>query len=239
MLDIAIDHRAAQGAGPEMFDVQLRIFLAQFARQEPLNGLPLVIQEQFAALVDQATHRDHRKPLVKLDRGQRIARIGADECLLETRVRNRFRGGGEPRAKLHAGGAHFQIGQDRFAPTDAAGDEHRHVADVGQDLLCQHVQADRADMAPCLGALDDQRIGAGADQPSGEHQRRGERDQFGATILHRAHRAAWRNAAGQHDVRDTGLQRHADQVVELGMQRDQVDAERLRGQRLRCRDFPR
>ena len=40
--------------------------------------------------VDQAAHRDHREPLVELHRGHRVAGVGADEGLLEVRMRDRL-----------------------------------------------------------------------------------------------------------------------------------------------------
>ena len=81
-----------------------------------------------------------------LKRGWAINSLGADEA----------------RAELAAGGAHAQIGGDRLAVADAAGDEHRHLAQLRQDLLRQHAGRDRADMAARLHALDDQRVGAAA-----------------------------------------------------------------------------
>ena len=95
-------------------------------------------------------------------------------------MRDQFRGADEPRAELHAGGAHLQIAHDRLAAADAAGNENRHVADLGQDFLGQHRGGDRADMAAGLHALDDQRVGARANELLGQDQRRGEADQLGA-----------------------------------------------------------
>ena len=72
------------------------------------------------------------------DRSDRVARRGADEGLLEARMGDRFAGADKAGAELHAGGAHFEIGQHRLAAADAAGDEHRHLAEMRQDLLRQH-----------------------------------------------------------------------------------------------------
>ena len=109
--------------------------------------------------------------------------------------------------------------------------------DFGQDFLRQDGQADRADMAAGFGALDHQGVGAGADQAFGQHQRGGEGDELGAAVLHRAHGVAGRDAAGQHDVADLGAQADLHQVVELRVHGDEVDAERLGGQRLGAGDL--
>ena len=106
-----------------------------------------------------------------------------------------------------------------------------------QDLLRQHGQRHRTDMAAGLRTLDHQRIDAGTHQPPGQHHRRREGDQPGAAILHRAHRATGWNAAGQHDMADLRLQAHPDQIVQLRMHGDQIDPERPAGQRLRGGDF--
>ncbi len=224
-------------AGPEMLDLQLCRLLVEFPGQESVAGLRLVAQEALGAFIDQAAHRDHREALIQLHRGQRVAGGGADEGLLEALVRDGFLGGGEAGAELRAGGTHFQIGEDGLAAADPAGDEHRHLADMRQDLLRQDVERHRADMPAGLGALDHQCVGAAADQSLCQHQRRGEGDQLGAAVLHRAHRAARRDAAGQHDMAHLRRQADLDQVVELRVHGDQVHAEGLRRSAPGCRRF--
>ena len=90
---------------------------------------------------------------------------------------------------------------------------------------------------PASRPLDHQRVRARPDQPLRQHQGRGERDQLRAAVLHRPHRPAGRNAAGQHDVSDARLQADPDQLVEPRMHGDQVDPERPVGQRLRAGDL--
>ena len=87
----------------------------------------------------------------------------------------------EARAELDADRAHFEIGGDRLAAADPAGDEHRNVlGDDGQDLLRQHRGRDRADVAAGLHALDHQRVGARAHQLLGQRERGREADQLRA-----------------------------------------------------------
>ena len=210
-LDIAVDHRAPQRPGPEVLDGELRRFLGQLACLEPVARLRLEAQEALDALVDQSAHRDHREPLIQLHRRHCVARRGADEGPLEVRMGDQLGGGGEPGAQLRARCAHLQQRQNRLAVSQSAGDEHRHVADMRQDLLRQHHQRHRTDMSAGLRALDHQRVRPGADQSLRQHQRRCERDQLRPAVLHRPHRAAGRNAAGQHDVADPRLQADPDQ----------------------------
>ena len=215
-----------------MLDVELGRLLGEFAGLEAAQRLGLVLQEAAGAGVDEAAHRDDREALVKLDGGQRVAGVGAHEGLLEVGVGDAFARGGEAGAELGAGGPHLQIGQDGLAAPQAAGDEYRHLLDMRQDFLRQHGERDRADMAAGLTALDHDGVGAGADQTFGQHQGRGEGDQLRAAVLDRAHRAAGRNAAGQHHMAHPGGGANAHQVVELRVHGDEVDAERQAGHRL-------
>src|SRR5204863_10056732 len=83
----------------------------------------------------------------------------------------------------------------------------------------------RADMAACLAALDDDRIGPHAHELFGQDQSRGEAQHphhAGADALDRGDR---RYAAGQHDVADPLLDADIDQLHQLRVHRDQVDAE--------------
>ena len=140
---------------------------------------------------------------------------------------------------LGAGGTHFLVGADRLATSKPARDKNRDVTQMRQDFLRENRQGHRADVAAGLGAFDDDGIGAGADHALGQRQRRRERDQLGPAILHRAHRRAGRDATGQDDVADLGLQADADQCVQFRVHGDQVHAERLVCQRLRSGDLLR
>ena len=66
--------------------------------------------------------------------------MGANERLLEVRMCDRFLRRRETGAELRARRAHFQIGQDRIAPAQAAGDKNRDIAKVGQNFLRQDSQ---------------------------------------------------------------------------------------------------
>ena len=215
-----------------MLDDKLGGFFGQLAGLEPLQRLALVLQELLGPRIDQAAHRNDRETLIQLDRRQRIAGVGTDEGALEVRVRDALGRGGKARAKLGAGGPHFQIGQDRLTPAEPAGHENRHVAQVGQNFLRQHGQRNRANMPAGLAALDDNGVRPRAHQPLGQYQGGGKGDQLGAAILHRAHRGPGRDATGEHHMGHTGLQRHPHQVVDLRVHGDQVDAKGFFGERL-------
>ena len=209
-----------------MLDLQLGGLPRQLARLHPAHRLPLVQHEAPGAVVGQAAHGCHGQPLVQLDGCHRVACAGLDEGLLEAGMRHRLLRGGEAGAELRPGGAHLQVAEDRLAPPDAAGHEHWHAAQVRQYLLRQHRQRHGPDVPARLRPLDDQRVGAGAHQPPGQHQRRGEADQPRAAVLHRPHRGTRRHPAGQHDMADPRLQADLDQVGQPGVHGDEVDAER-------------
>ena len=101
---------------------------------------------------------------------------------------------------LAAGGAHAQIGGDGFAVPDPAGDEHRHLAQMRQDLLGEHAGRDRPDVPARLHAFDDQRVGAGAHQALGHGEAGGEAEQPGAAVLDPRDGRAIGQPAGQDDV---------------------------------------
>ena len=160
-------------------------------------------------------------------RGDRVAGRGADERLLEVGVGDAFVRADEAGAELDPDRAHFEIGGDRLAAADAAGDEHRNVvADVRQDFLRQHRRRDRADVAAGLHALDHQRVDVRAHQLLGERERGGEGHQLGAARLDLLDRPARRKPAGEHDVADLMLHAGVDQLAQLRVHGDEVDAER-------------
>ena len=139
----------------------------------------------------------------------------------------------EARAELDADRAHFEIGRDRLAAADPAGDEDRDVlGDDRQDFLRQHRGRDRADMAAGLHAFDHQGVGARPHQLLREAERGGEGDQLGAVRLDLLDRPARRKPAGEHDMADIVLRADVDQLAELRMHGDEVDAERPVGARL-------
>ena len=127
-----------------------------------------MFQEALGAFILQRAHRDHRETLIQLDGRHGIARIAADEGLLEIRMRDGFPSAHKARAKLHARSPHLKIGKDRLTAPNPAGHEHRHITDMGQDFLRQHGQRNRADMPACFAAFNHQRIRPGAYQALGE-----------------------------------------------------------------------
>ena len=128
--------RAAQRAGPELFDFQLGLGHIDLAFIEQLGNFALFGSELFGALVLERANRDHRQAWIDLHARFGISGIGAEESLLERRVGDAFAGAGKAGAKLHAAGAHFQIGGDHVAPADSPGDEHHVVGgEFGQEFL--------------------------------------------------------------------------------------------------------
>ncbi len=236
-LDVAVDHGAAQRARPEMLDRQRRLIVGQLAAAMTRDHVQLGLGEGAGRLIDQRAHRDHLELGIHLDRRHGIARARPDERLLEAGVGDRFGGADEARAHLAAGGAHAQIGGDRLAVADAAGDEHRHLAQVRQDLLGEHAGRDRPDVPACFHAFDDQRIRARAHQALGYGEAGGEAQQPGAAVLDPRQGGAIRQTAGQHDVGDPVRAAHLDQLLEPRVHDDQIDPERPRGQRLRGGDL--
>ncbi len=97
---------------------------------------------------------------------------------------NQFVGADKAGAELHAGRAHFEIGQHRLAAADAAGDKHRHLAQMRQDFLRQHRGRDRPDMPARLAALDDDRVGAHAHELFRDREHRREAHDACAAVTH-------------------------------------------------------
>src|ERR1700679_3163222 len=58
-LDIALDHRPARRAGPEMLDLELGLALRQRTGVEPPDHGPLLGQEAFGGVVGERAHRNH------------------------------------------------------------------------------------------------------------------------------------------------------------------------------------
>src|SRR4051812_22721079 len=67
-LDIAVDHRAAQGTCPEMLDLTLRRLHIDGAAVEPVDHLALHLVEFLDAVVDKRPYRNDRKARIELHR---------------------------------------------------------------------------------------------------------------------------------------------------------------------------
>src|SRR5438552_8564492 len=214
-----------------MLDFELRVLLRQLAAIEAVDDLALHRAEPLGCRVGEGAHRDHRKSRVELDRRHRVAGRGADERPLEMRMRDRLVGADKAGAELHAGRAHFKIGQDRLAAANPAGDKDWDVAQMRQNLLRQNRGRYRADMAAGLAAFDDDRIGAHAHELSRQHESRRETQDARPAGTDALDRGPARDAAGQHDVPDAMVDADIDQLQELRVHRDQVDPERALGQR--------
>jgi hypothetical protein len=136
VLDIAVDHRAAQRAGPEMLDLELRLAHVDLARIEQLGDFDLLGGEFLGALVLQRAHRDHRQARIDLHAGDRIAGRGAEEGLLEIAGCAMLSVRRQSACRAGRRSAHFEIAGDRLAPADAAGDEHRHIGASSGRISC-------------------------------------------------------------------------------------------------------
>ena len=80
--------------------------------------------------------------------------------------------------------------------------------------------------------FDHQRIRAGSHQTLGKHQSRRKTNQFGAAVLDRLGRRTRRQASCENDMRHLMFVTHLDQLHQLRVHGDQVDAKRLAGERL-------
>src|SRR6185436_10120244 len=212
ILDVALDHRAPERAGPEMLDLELRRLLIDLALAKALHHLALELDETPGSAIIQSPHRDHRKTRIELHRRHRIASGGADEGLFELRMRHGFTRADEARSKLAASGAHLQIGQDRLATADAAGHEDRRFAKMRQYLLGEHAGRDRTDMPARLRSLDNDRLSAGAHQLAGNDQRRREADEPSSARSHPRHGRRRRQTAGEDDMADAVIETGLDQL---------------------------
>ena len=196
-----------------------------------------MFQEALGALILQSAHRNHREILIQLNGRHGIARIAADEGLLEIGMRDGFPRTHKARAKLHTCSPHFQIGKDRLTAPNPAGHEHRHIADMGQDFLREYGQRNRADMPACLTAFNHQRIGPGADKALGKREGRRKAHHLRPAILGLLDRGARRNAARENNMRNLSRQAGIHQLIQPWMHGDQIDAKGLACQYLCSGDF--
>src|SRR5690606_35423698 len=135
VIDVTLDHRAAQRARPEMLDLELCGLCVQLPGLHPGEHLVLKLHEAARARILQRTDRNDRKARIHLDGRYGVARLATDKRLFEARVGNRFPGTYESRPELAACRAHFEIRQDRLTATDDAGDEDRNLSDPRPDFL--------------------------------------------------------------------------------------------------------
>ena len=141
-------------------------------------------------------------------------------------------------AELDSAGTHFEIGSDHLAGADAAGDEDRQLlGNLRQDFLGQHRGRDRPDMAARFHALNDNGVDTGADEFLRQRHRGGKADHFRAGGLDRFQTALGWQAAGEHDMSHGMFAADRDQLHQVGMHGDQIDAERLFGAFLGLGDF--
>src|SRR4051812_6024806 len=195
-----------------MFDFELRLFLRHLASVEPLDKEPLDFAEAIGCRIDEGADRNDRETRVELHRSYGIARRSANESAFEQRVSDRFMGADETRAELNPGGAHFEIGEDCLAATDAARDEYGHLSEVRQHFLGEHRSRNRPDMATRLMTLDDDRVSAHADQLLRQHEGGGKAQPAGPAVADALDsRRAW-DAAGEHHMTDAPAYAHIDQL---------------------------
>ena len=220
VLDIAVDHGAAQRRRPRnarspgcaaFWSISPRLNLSMTLRWVSRKRL-------VAALAMARTGMTGKRGSSWIEGIASRAEARMKACL-KLRMGDRFGGADEARAELARRPPPSPDSRDRLAAADAAGDEDRHVADLGQDLLGQHRCRHRADMAARLHALDHDRIGAGAHQLLGQDQGRGEAHQLGPALLDPLHGDPGRQAAGEHDMArpcDRGRHRSAAGAEDAG-----------------------
>ena len=212
--DIAVDHGAAQRAGPEMLDFELRVLLRQLAAVEPVDDRALHLAKPLGCRVGQRAHRDDRKARIELHRRHRVARRGADEGLLEARMGDQFVGADKTGAELHPGGAHLEIGQHRLAAADPAGDEYRHLGRGAASISCASTAVETGPIWP-PASLPSMTIASAPMRTSlraiAERRRKAE-DAGAAVALIAAIAALARHAAGEHDMADAVRDADLDQL---------------------------
>src|SRR5262245_3925917 len=130
-----------------MLDLELRRLLVDLTTIDLADHLALELHEATDAVIDKGAHGNDREARIELNRRHGIAGAGADEGPLEGRVGDRLGSADEARAELAPSSTHLKVAEDGLAATDAASDEHRHLADRRQDFLCQHAGGHGADMA--------------------------------------------------------------------------------------------
>ena len=213
MLDIAVNHRTAQRACPEMFDLQLRLAHRDRTRIKQGGHFALLCGEQVSACILQRAYRDNGQARINLDAGNGIARRSAKERLFEVGMRDAFRRAGKARAQLHARRPHFQIRRDHLSPADAASHKHRHLlCHMRQNFLREHAGRHRADMAASLHPLNHQRVNARSDQLFGQAERGRKTDHLRAASLNGIQRARRGQPACQHDMRYVMARADRDQI---------------------------
>ena len=232
VLDIAVDHRAAQRAGPEMLDLQLRGLLVDLAAVELVDDAALGLEEALGRRIGDGAHGNDGKARIELDRGHRIARRGADEGLLEAGMGDRFGGADEARAELHAGRAHLQIAQR--SPRRGRCRRRRRPARRGSRgrISCASTEVVTGPIWP-PASMPSMMIASAPERTSFLARTRAgaKHISLAPPFFTRCDGAAGRQAAGEHDMAHLVLEADIDQLLELGMQGDQVDAEGPVGQR--------
>jgi len=134
--------------------------------------------------------------------------------------------------ELHARRPHLQIRQHRLAASNPAGNKDRHVAELRQDFLGQHARRHRSDVPARLATLNDDPIDLHADELACYAESRREAQNAGFTLFDSAHCGAARETARQYDMTHPMLGADVDQVEELRVEGDQVDAKGTTSQRL-------
>ena len=148
------------------------------------------------------------------------------KALLEIGMGDALLGADEAGAELDPDGAHFEVSRDGLAAADPAGDEHRDVLrHVGQDFLRQHRGRHRADVAAGLHPLDHQRVDARANQFLGQRQSGREGGQLGSAAFDAVDRSGRRKPSGEDDVGHAVIGADVDQLGQLWVHGDEVDAE--------------
>ena len=204
------------------------LWSARPRRKRPITSRWVRAKRRVPALASARTGMTG-KARVELHRGHGVARAARMKACLKLGCAIDSSAQTKRVPSWHAGRAHLEVGSDRLAAADPAGDEDRHLVQVRQDLLRQHAGRDRADMAAGLHALDHQRIGARSAPASsrapapGRSRPAWRRRRFSAWIA-----GARRDAAGEHDMADPRSRQTSTSSLQLRMHGDQVDAERPR-----------
>ena len=236
-LDIAVDHRAAQRAGPEMLDLELRGLLVSSPAWNRSRVSAWMRRKRLVpSLTSPRTGITGKRSSSCTDGTASRASARMKACL-KLRMRDRFGGGGEAACRA---ARRTRPSPDRTgSPRRGRGRRRRRPAPrecaAGSPAPARSARPGRYGRRPPMPSITSASA-PDADQPLGQHQGRGEADQLGAAVLDARvprRRAECRRPARRG--RPSPPRRPGSASSSCGMHGDQVDAERLVGQRLRGR----
>ena len=237
-LHVAVDDGAAQGAGPEMLVFELgRLASSPRRPGNRRKASAWASRKRRVPSLTRPRTGNHGEAGVELDGGQRVACVGPDEGALEVRRARCFRS--RPRNACRAARRMLPSPGRTGSPRRVPGRLPRRPVprlDRCGSISCASTVSDTGPIWPAgFRTLDHQRIGAGFGQANrfASTSAGAKQMSFAPPSLTARTAGPGRDAAGQHDMRDTGVA--ADTRTSASSSRvhgDQVHPERRVRQRL-------